>query len=229
MNRYAFPILIAGNAVLFFILTLVFGLLIHKKAGEPYRFRQYFPYELFHDSRGLYLIPRVTQAISASASFLYPIYLYSSVKESFLTQPTYIIMLTIMEGLLNVSLFALTFIPLKYERQHVSLFFLYSALLAIRNAATGTIFLSIANASTEAKILDDVFAIIAFLFALLSLLPLLNPKLKNYAQMVPTTQKDGTVKLERPKYFVLAFSEWLLYFHQILSFIWIVVGFSVMK
>ena len=76
----------------------------------------------------------------------------------------------------------------------------------------GFILLSISRKALENKALPLTFAVLSFLFALLSFLPLLNPKLNNYSKMENVTEKDGSSHLERPKYFVMAYSEWILTF-----------------
>ena len=53
-----------------------------------------------------------------------------------------------------------------------------------------------------------IAAIVSVLLFLLSFLPLLNPKLKDYAKLEAHTLPDGSVELRRPKIFPLAASEW---------------------
>ena len=70
------------------------------------------------------------------------------------------------------------------------------------------------------SIMSIVFAVLAALVAVASLIIMFNPKLKDWAKLVRISENDNS--FVRPKYFPLAFSEWLfnlIHFLSLLIFI----------
>lgn len=54
--------------------------------------------------------------------------------------------------------------------------------------------------------------IVGLVFAVFAFILIMNPNLTHWAEAKKVPQEDGTIKYVRPKFFVLAFSEWLLMF-----------------
>jgi hypothetical protein len=67
-------------------------------------------------------------------------------------------------------------------------------------------------------------AIILFILALFAAFLLLNPGLKKWDKMDKVAKADGTISYVRPKRFVLAYSEWALYFANVACDVLALVG-----
>ena len=67
-----------------------------------------------------------------------------------------------------------------------------------------------------------VLSIMQFAISLTVVFILVNPRLKNWAQLEKVVGKDGGSSLKRPKPFVLAFSEWIIIFLSVLA--WFLAG-----
>ncbi len=104
------------------------------------------------------------------------------------------------------------------EKGHFMLFVALSFLMAVAIMTEGMTFLNLRSFSISEE-WTVAFSIALFvLSAFLVFLPL-NPKLRDWYRLEATTNKDGSVHYKRPKIFVLAFSEWLLYGAMSLSFL----------
>lgn len=180
-----------------------------KKEGEPFNIRQYFLYETFQGKKNDTILLRILEVAIISINIYASVALFFIDHDETIVSKYYFLVIVGVEALLGITLLFLSIIPLSQEKMHVLLFFVFGALLTIRNATIGRILISAWKRSVDGKELDLTFAIVSFVFAVVSFLPLINPKLKNYATLIPTTNKDGTTSMERPHYFVMAFSEWL--------------------
>lgn len=185
----------------------------NKDEKKAFNFRQYFIYEGFaFDGKKRFLL-RFLQGFFLLINVGIAICSYFLPTDQSVTTGSYFLMIALFEVIICLFWFLLSFLSFKEEKIRVASFMFYGAFIAIRNGTAGFILLSISRKTLEAtSILALVFAILSFIFAGLALLPLLNPKLSNYAKLDQVIEKDGTVSYQRPKYFVMAFSEWLLTF-----------------
>ncbi len=186
---------------------------MNKDEKKAFNFRQYFIYEAFSFEGKKRLILRFLQGLFLLINAGIAICSYFLPTDQSITTGSYFLMIALFEVIVCLFSFLLSFLSFKEEKIRVASFMFYGAFIAIRNGTAGFILLSISRKTLEtASILSLVFAIFSFIFAGLALLPLLNPKLTNYAKLDQVIEKDGTVSYQRPKYFVMAFSEWLLTF-----------------
>lgn len=181
-----------------------------KEENLPFSFRQYFLYEGFGGRKNNLL--RILQSSFLLLNVLSSILFYFLPIDQSLTSKYYFLLLAIFFLVADVLYFFLTFVDFRKEKLRIALFMFFGAFITIANGMGGFILLSISRKALENKALPLTFAVLSFLFALLSFLPLLNPKLNNYSKMENVTEKDGSSHLERPKYFVMAYSEWILTF-----------------
>lgn len=193
-----------------FLALVFFSYHLKRKENEPFNIRQYFFYEAFQGDKNNVIFLRVLEVTLISINIYASAALFFVDHDETLVSKYYFLIVVGVEALLGVTILFLSLVPLSQEKIHVLLFFLFGALLTIRSASIGRILISAWKRSVDGKGMDLIFAIISFAFAVISFLPLINPKLKNYATLIPTTNKDGTTSMERPHYFVMAFSEWLL-------------------
>ena len=104
------------------------------------------------------------------------------------------------------------------EKSHLGRFFVMGLALILLTSINGIIFI---NLSRGRKLETLVFAlsIIMFVIALAVAIILVNPRLKTWAKLEKVVDEDGASSLKRPKPFVLAFSEWIVIFLGVLSYI----------
>ena len=114
-----------------------------------------------------------------------------------------------IEGIVMVSIFLFN---IRYTNTHSKLStgfmagsFLVNALTTLYAILTYTTW----NKFGKGSVLSLVMAILAGLLAIATLVITLNPKLKNWAQLVRVDEGEEAV-YKRPKIFWLAFSEWLI-------------------
>lgn len=104
------------------------------------------------------------------------------------------------------------------ERSHLGRFFLMGLSLFALTAVNGIIFINLCKGH-DLEILLIVLSSILFALALAVAIILVNPRLKTWAKLEKVVEEDGSSSLKRPKPFVLAFSEWLVIFIGVLSWL----------
>lgn len=195
-----------------------------KSEEETFNFRQYFIYEAFSGKKDKFI--RVLQAIFLLCNVSVSLLLYFLPHDETITSKYYFLMVSAFEIIVCLFFFSLSVLSFNKEKLRVACFMFYGGSIAIRNGTCGIILLSISRATlANNSTLAMTFAVVSFIFAGLALLPLLNPKLSNYAKLEQVSEKDGTLSYQRPKYFVMAFSEWLLTFLSEISFATILIFF----
>jgi len=70
-----------------------------------------------------------------------------------------------------------------------------------------------------------IIGILSFLISLILLILIINPKLKNWAKLDESVNSDGEKIFIRPKFFVLAFTEWVFSFATVGAAIFLVLSF----
>ncbi len=194
-----------------FLFSLIYK--TNKNEGKIFNFRQYFIYEAFaiEDKKGVIL--RIVQGAFLLINVGITVASYFLPSDQSVTSANYFLMIALFEVIVCILWVLLSSLSFKKEKIRVAAFMFYGAFIAIRNGTAGFVLLSISRKTIEnTSILSLTFAVLSFVFAALALLPLLNPKLSNYAKLDRVIEKDGTASYQRPKYFVMAFSEWLLTF-----------------
>lgn len=115
----------------------------------------------------------------------------------------------------------LTFLSLYRERWHVCFFLLFSLFSIFMNTSYGYYLLTDLLAQQRAASL--VCSIILFVLAGIELCLLINPSLYRYALMKKEKVEDEVI-LRRPKVIWLAFTEWIIFFLDIISVIVILLA-----
>ena len=109
----------------------------------------------------------------------------------------------------NAALIALFYIPAYRFKPHFFAFVLSGGLTAFGAAISVIICANFYSYVGNAVI---PFAIFTGLFGIGAMAVLINPKLSNWAKLDSSVDESGAVVERRPKYFVLAFSEWIVLF-----------------
>jgi hypothetical protein len=203
MNSGLFYALV-GSLVLTFILAFSVPLMGKKRQQEEYSFLSYFPYELFETSRAPhFLTGRIFEGLYLCAFLLSTSVLFLPGYEDI----SFSILIVIFYVATALGTLSLTLVSLSFPKQHLALFFLTGASMALKDAASGYYLVAIYRYNLEGYVL--ALAIVLFVFALIYALLFLNPRLKDWAKMKAVANPDGTASYVRPRPFVLAFSEWL--------------------
>ena len=104
------------------------------------------------------------------------------------------------------------------EKSHLGRFFVMGLTLILLTSINGIIFINLSR-GRKLETLVFVLSIIMFVIALAVAIILVNPRLKTWAKLEKVVDEDGASSLKRPKPFVLAFSEWIVIFLGVLSYI----------
>ena len=104
------------------------------------------------------------------------------------------------------------------EKSHLGGFFVMGLTLILLASINGIIFINLSR-GRKLETLVFVLSIIMFVIALAVAIILVNPRLKTWAKLEKVVDEDGASSLKRPKPFVLAFSEWIVIFLGVLSYI----------
>jgi len=214
-------IAVLSTLVISFILWNVFGRLHYRKAWDkPFRSFSFFPYELFMGKPDIFL----TFARIFSAGFLLAQGL-SSVLLLQLTEASAILVAYVMiVGVLGaaemVLLFFLLLLPAKYSKGHIFVVVFYYC-STVLYAVTGGLFLL---ARSQNQLLGLILAIAMFVIGFGVLFLLINPRFAYWAKLHVENDKEGEVVVFRPRFFILAASEWIVMLANIISTFLLILG-----
>ena len=218
MNVTALASLCAS--VFFFVCFLLFSCFNYKaKFRSNYDIRNHFPYELNYELRFAdNLFGNIALVLSLIGSVFFFIF-FSPDKSNGL------LIFTLISGVIvafDVGL--IIFVPIKYLRAHMALdvfLFTFGFLIPCAGGVAGLL-----AYNSDAKLPHLVMAILLLIDAFIQFIVIMNPKLTRMNKMSQVTSDDGTITYIRPKYYVLAFSEWLLIFIYFISQILLMILLS---
>lgn len=193
--------------------------------SSQFNFRQFFIYEIIGiENKGkiirwmIYLMVSVNTLIAVFLPIDLPI-------DETITSKYYYLMFSGFFVLAEIFFVFLSVLSFRKERMRITSFVLFGSFLAITNGTAAIILFSISRKTTNNSIMSLIFGVVCVLFALASFIPMLNPKLTNYAKLEHITEEDGSVHLERPKCIFMALSEWIFFFIMEISFLTDIVFF----
>lgn len=196
-----------------FFLFILFSFINYKNRYKTsYDLRNHFPYELNYES---FFKENLLGNIAATFLVIATILFYVFFDEKHINGYYLFVMIA---GIVNALIsYALIFVPLKMTKTHL-------ALLAINIILSFLIPFSLAfnSALTYQSSNSGValaFTIINAVICLFVFVLIMNPKLTNWAKMDEQKNSDGTTTYIRPKIFILAFTEWLLYFVSVITLV----------
>ena len=224
--KLAFTLPLLISYLLGVLLLLMMGRKAHEKEQESYSFLNRFPYELYGDSRGVYpLFARIGEGIALLCDALLPallLYAYHSSLQG--SAPSYLGGIVAFTFLFVLAYLFLSLVPASNEKAHLSLFFASAALSTMSFTMDG-LFLIVLIRSSTGKDLLYLFAVLLFALALATIFLPFHPKMKRWAELERVSEKDGSVSFRRPRFFILAFQEWLLSLLRMIGYILALVGF----
>lgn len=204
--------------VIIFLLYLILAsssfVVTHKK---KFSFLTDFPYETFEIKRNhlgdfSVLIAFLVSEVLVSASMFL----------NFYDASPDLIGLLILSALLTVVMIFLVIrihtLSAGREKIHLTRFYLMGLGLVLLSSVNGIIFLNLSK-GRESETAVLVLSIIQFVLALSVVFILINPRLKDWARLEKVVDEDGGTSLKRPKPFVLAFSEWIIIFLLVISWL----------
>ncbi len=203
--------LMAGSILFFFAFFLSGQLTYKKKFSLTYDIRNTFPYEINYQTKFLDNILVNSFLIFAIALSLGYFIFFNIGNLSGIN-----IVIVIAGCALSVCVFFLFFADLKYLRFHLFLM-IFVGILAFALPASIAISAFGQFQADNKNIFALVMTIISAIFALFIFGVMMNPKLNFKLEMKKQVTPDGKEVLVRPKYFVLAFSEWIFIFSLFVS------------
>lgn len=195
-------------SVFFFIMFMLFGIKSYQRRFKDisYDIRNTFPYEINYQLKYLdNVFPNVLLTLYLLSSICF--FAFFDIKNL----NAFTIFMMTSGILLAITSFFLFFADLKYIRLHLLLVTLLAVSAFATSASISVYGINIFKNDTD-KVLELVVAIIAAILGLFIFMLLMNPKLNFRLDMKKAVSVDGKEVLVRPKYFVMAFSEWLFVF-----------------
>lgn len=202
MNNIAIAFIFGSVAFVFLFLYLsIFN--YKKRFHQSYDLRNHYPYELNFESKfkdNLYGNIGVV-LFGINSILFYTLFDLNHINGYFI--------FTMIAGVIySLALVFLAFVPLKLFKSHILtalLAVVLSFLIPFSNALACVNDYKASNNTSSLVMM--IFNVVYCLFVFILMM---NPKLSHWADLKEEKNPDGTVKYVRPKYFLLAFYEWLL-------------------
>lgn len=207
----------------FFIFYMVTGCLSYKnRYKKNYDYLSCFPFEMSDsDDKNSHInkFACIGLAIIVAGSSFFLIYL----NPTFSSLNSLGIVIGIITLFTMASFVGLNYIPAYVFKYHLILSVVFFSLSALLDIVIGLTFFNLYSYLSMNK-LAMTLAIICLVIALIKGLILVNPKLSKWTELQSSVGSDGVVTSSRPRPFILAFSEWLTLFLDILSLLVYIIG-----
>lgn len=201
------------------IVSLIAALVLPRKSfrrfhqAKRYSFLNDFPFELFEAKDRMskagqsFFFGYVAFAAFFSA---FPLFLVRFGEFHGLTA-LFILHLLLTLGELGLFL-ALTFIPAYDAKRHMLVFTFYSGITLIRFVVDTLAVMNLGKMFPDSRMVAFGFMVPILVLALLVALLLMSPKMGKWAELHSTMNEDGSTVTSRPRFFILAASEWATFF-----------------
>ena len=219
--KYIIPALL-GLAIILFLGFILLSFNNYKKRfNVKYNPLNMFPYELnFEASFKENLIGNIFLFATSLTGIVFHVLIIKSATSGF------IIILAITGILASVLLSIVPLFPLTFLKTHliVDVVLFISILLSIVSSALCA--LRYYQVWLDSENNPSLFlTIFYFVFGGIYLLFLFNPKIALWAKLEQVVNSDGTSYYQRPKFFPLAYTEWVTYIFYFISLIFILVNY----
>lgn len=210
MNNKNFALGLLVVEALFLVGFVVFSRINYKnRFKESYDLRNHFPYELNFEGRyGENLFGNICATIMGVCSVLFYVFFEPNFGDGYY-------LFTRIAGILySISISFMIFVPMKMLKTHL----LYTVIVIVFSFLSSfSIALNAMNTFTRTHynllLIPLIFSVVICLFVMALII---NPRINKWAKLEEVIEKDGTKTYKRPKWFVLAFTEWCLIFLSIL-------------
>lgn len=220
-------------AALFFVLLfsfplmVVFGRLIYRKTeNKAYSFLNCFPYEFYASDpkvkKGAYLAFLIIYA----AASLAPLGEILPHTHSYGNLLVFAVLIAILSVIAALTFLALSVLPARFTRPHIIVSTIYLAVVTILAGAVAVYGFVIAIDFGPA--LEPVHLALAVLSTILMtamMVAMFNPKLKNWARLETVSDAKGEITFRRPRFFPLAYTEWIAALIHYLSLVILMLTF----
>ena len=219
--KYIIPALL-GLAIILFLGFILLSFNNYKKRfNVKYNPLNMFPYELnFEASFKDNLIGNIFLFATSLTGIVFHVLIIKSATSGF------IIILAVSGILASVLLSIVPLLPLTFLKTHliVDIALFISVLLSIVSSALCA--LRYYQVWLDSENNPSLFLMIFyFVFGGIYLLFLFNPKMALWAKLEQVVNSDGTSYYQRPKFFPLAYTEWVTYIFYFISLIFILVNY----
>lgn len=194
-------------SVIFFLISIIVGIFnYHQRFKLDYHLTSHFPFELNYESKFRdNLVGNIILIISLLLNLVFLIFF----------NPTFVNGFLIFALIVGISylvvIFFLFFVPMKLLKLHMFLdTLLFTLSIMLPGAIVGAGYIYYRPFKEPYYIVIMVLAVVLLLFAFIVSM---NPKLKHWEQLEARSNDKGEVEMVRPKFFVLAFTEYLLIGH----------------
>ena len=194
-----------GGAIIFFVGYILFSITNYKKRFKnQYDLRNCFPYELNYESK---FADNLFGNLSLIMSMAFSLALFALGLSYFKTNG-YLLVVMISGALYSIFVALINFIPLKFLRAHLIFTIILFIVAFLTPGSAGLTAFNIYQQNSE------IYPIIVMSFAALVALfvfgLIMNPKLSLNIKMNIATDDKGNEYYVRPKFIVIALTEWIL-------------------
>ncbi len=215
--------------VIFPIIMTIYIYFAKRQDHVPFHLRNCFPYEAFIDKeRKQDVLGRVLEALVLLAGLIPSIFSLSAfvntrIDSNFTIYNVFFLVLSVLAA---VGFVLISVIPLRQPRSHLIIYFGYLAAVILKKTVGGVTLLQLGDRYSEAA---KILGIVVLVSLVAEIFFLVNPKLKTWDRMEKSTNKKGEEIYVRPKWFVLAYSEWGVFYLSAIIDIIIAVGVFLAK
>ncbi len=196
-----------GGLAFSFLAFVFFGpLFFRKRIGRKYSYFSDFPFELFDgaESNG-----KLLTRIFGGAFLLFDLVAAMFLVDAFVFYPHGVFFLALLAAFFHLArvilLFFLMILPARYNKPHILVVALYFVSAALSYILEGIFLIRYSNGDGGPM----AMALLLIAFGAIDLFLMANPRFGEWAKMASEQMADGEVVVKRPKYFLLAYSEWL--------------------
>ena len=218
-------VLLPVSIAVFVFAFIYCGVLFRRSQKHAFDVRSEFPFELMDALEPSLRMGRIYLIAWAALDTLVSAYLLVSLQaHQYLLVGSMVYAVAVL--LRDVAFVFLFWIPAFHFKPHFGAFVSACGLTVFTAAVAITVCLNVRDYGRDyVQVPTIVFASVFGVLSLAVLCIMLNPKLANWAKLDSTVDESGAVVERRPKYFVLAFSEWLTVFLGIAVSILSIVSF----
>ena len=209
---------LSASTILFFILHLTSSTALYKKRFEhTYDVRNHFPYEFNYQSPfNINLLGNIALILASALSVG-----FFSLTATKVNTNGYVLYSLIAGCIYSILICVIHFIPLKYMKTHLIFTVLLLASAFVSPCAIGL------GAIAHYQDTKEVFSLVIFIISMVVggfyFLLAMNPKLSPNIKMIAAKDEQGNEIYLRPKFIVMAFSEWMAIFGLALSHILLIL------
>lgn len=203
------PFVLAGSLLFSFLLFVFSGRFVFEKANSrPYSLLRDFPFEIF---------PKEKQNESNILKIIYLIYAIFGLgvvylfESSFFVLPGPLTSLGLFAGVLllarAIASFALILLPAYYHKTHIKLDAVAYSLSVVSAIVSG---LFIVRINSQPIGVSSILGFISEGLGLVLAISMLSPRFRDWVNY-SVKEENGETLVSRPRFFILAAGEWLLY------------------